>query len=123
ALVALAAEFAVPRGPSHEPAPYHYAPGQWQKLPKSFCEDGPACYLYACSSHLIDADGTEENILHEVIRLNNRRGVELFGEYHQIVFDPTYQKLTLNEACVHKAGGGTVQVRPTDLQLRDSNID
>src|SRR5438105_3985154 len=77
-LPAQAADSPVAQGPSHEPAPYRFNPAATLKAPKTFLEDGPACYLYTGSWFLIDADGTEENIVHEIIRLNNRRGVEQF---------------------------------------------
>jgi tetratricopeptide (TPR) repeat protein len=118
-----AADGVVTRGPSHEPVPYHFDPKTPLQAPRAFLEDGPACYLYAGSSTLIEADGTEEDLEHEIIRLNNRRGVELFGQYHKIAFDPTYQKITLHTTVIHKPNGSTVPVGPQHVQVRDSNTD
>jgi tetratricopeptide (TPR) repeat protein len=120
---ARAAEEPVARGPAHAPTPYRYERGLLKQVPRAFLDNGPACVLYDCCADLLQPDGSDEEVYHQVIRLNNRKGVEALGEFHQIVFDPSYQKLTLNRACVHKAGGGSVAVRPQDLQLRDSNID
>jgi tetratricopeptide (TPR) repeat protein len=116
-------EWPVARGPSHEPAPYRYDPADCQAVPRDFLDDYPACILYAATAHLVAADGTTENVTHEVTRLNGRKGVEKFGEYHAIAFDPAYEKLTLHEARVHKPGGRMVEVGPRHLQLRDSGTD
>jgi tetratricopeptide (TPR) repeat protein len=113
----------VPRGPSHEPVPYTYDPAAWKAVPRAFLEDGPACILYAGSNFAVEPGGTVEETIHEVTRLNNRRGVELLGEFRSIAYDPTYQKLTLHLARVHKADGRTVDVGPAYTQLRDGNTD
>ena len=113
------ATWPVPRGPSHEPAPYRYDPAAWKAVPHDFLDDAAACILYAGTSYLVEADGTVETITHEITRLNGRKGVEKLGEYRNIVYDPAYQKLTLNEARIHKADGRTVAVEPRHVQLRD----
>jgi tetratricopeptide (TPR) repeat protein len=123
AALPLSAADDVPRGPSHEPAPYRCDPAAWKALPKAFVEDGPACILYAGMNRLMEPDGTIEDIIHEVKRLNNRRGVELLGEFRSISYDPSYQKLTLNLARIHKADGRVVEVGPPHTHLRDSNTD
>jgi hypothetical protein len=74
----------VPRGPSHEPEPYHFDPAQLKRLPKEFLEDAAACVLYAGNTHLVEADGTIETITHEITRLNGRKGVEKLGEARNI---------------------------------------
>jgi len=117
------ADWPVPRGASHEPAPYKYDAAQWKTVPKDFLDDAPACILHAGTSYLVDEDGTIETITHEVTRFNGRKGIEKLGEYRNIVFDPTYQKLTLNEARVHKAGGKVVEIEPRSVQLRDVSTD
>ena len=113
----------VPRGPSHEPVPYVYYPADWKAVPKAFLDDGPACVLHAGTNFLVEPAGTVEEIIHEVTRLNNRRGVELLGEFRSIAYDPSYQKLTLHLARVHKPDGRTVDVGPTHTHLRDTNTD
>jgi tetratricopeptide (TPR) repeat protein len=123
ALSARAEGWPVPRGASHEPAPYQYDPTQWKTVPKDFLDDAPACVLHAGTTYLVDEDGAIETITHEITRFNGRKGIEKLGEYRNIVFDPTYQKLTLNEARVHKAGGKVVQIEPRSVQLRDISTD
>jgi tetratricopeptide (TPR) repeat protein/transglutaminase-like putative cysteine protease len=113
----------VKRGPSREPAPYRYDAKAWGTVPKEFLEDSAACILHSGTSNLVQADGTTESIYHEITRLNSRKGVEKLGEYRSITFDPAYQTLVLHEACVHKADGRVVQVRPNHLQLRDQVTD
>jgi hypothetical protein len=113
----------VPRGPSHEPVPYHYDPAAWRDITKAFVEDGPACVLYSGTSFMVESDGTVEQIVHEVTHLNNRRGVECFGEFRGIAFDPSYQKLTLYVARVHKASGHTLDIGPPHTHMRDVNTD
>src|SRR5262249_55431895 len=71
----------VPRGPSHEPAPYHYDPGVLKTTPKEFLEDAPACILYSGVTHVVAADGTIETTTHEITRLNSRKSVEKLGEF------------------------------------------
>jgi tetratricopeptide (TPR) repeat protein len=113
----------VARGPSHEPDPFRYDPRKPPAIPREFLDDSSACVLYAGTSYLVDADGTIETITHEVTRLNGRKGIDKIGEYRNIAYDPAYQKLTLNEANIHKAGGRTVAVEPRHVQLRDVSTD
>jgi tetratricopeptide (TPR) repeat protein/transglutaminase-like putative cysteine protease len=120
---ARADDWPVQRGPSREPAPYRHDPALLKKLPRAYLEDFSACTLYYGTTHRIDADGTVETISHEVTRLNGRRGVERLGEYRAITFDPSYQKLTLNEARVLKADGRVVAIGPKHVQLRDLGTD
>src|SRR5262249_25009016 len=54
---------------------------------------------------------------------NGRKGIDKLGEYRSIVYSPAYQKPTLNEARVLKAGGQVVPVEPKDVQLRDVATD
>jgi tetratricopeptide (TPR) repeat protein/transglutaminase-like putative cysteine protease len=116
-------DWPVPRGPSREPSPFRYDPGLWKAVPKAFLEDAPACVLYAGNTYLVEADGTIETITHDVTRLNGRKGVEKLGEYRQITFNPAFQKLTLNEARIHKADGRIVSLEPRHVQLRDVATD
>jgi tetratricopeptide (TPR) repeat protein len=113
----------VPRGPSHEPVPYAYDPAGWKAVPRAFLDDGPACVLYAGTNFIVEPGGNVEQIVHEVTRLNNRRGVSLLGEHRSIAYDPTYQKLTLHLARVHKADGRAIDVGPDHTKLRDLNTD
>jgi tetratricopeptide (TPR) repeat protein len=92
-------------------------------VPREFLEDAAACVLYAGNTHLVEPDGTVETITHDVTRLNGRKGIEKVGEYRNIVFTPSYQKLTLNEARIHKADGRVVAVEPRHVQLRDVGTD
>jgi hypothetical protein len=120
---ALASDWPVPRGPSHEPAPYQYEASKLARVPRAFLDDAPACVLYAATSHLVEADGTVEAVTHEVTRLNGRKAVENLGEFTAIVFDPSYEKLTLNVARIHKPDGRVVPVEPRHVQLRDLPTD
>lgn len=113
----------VSRGSSREPYPYRYDPAQLQTLPKAFLEDSSACVLYAGTTHLLEADGTLETITHEITRLNGRKGIDKLGEVRNIAFDPSYQKLTLHEACIHKTDGRKVSVEARHVQLRDVATD
>jgi tetratricopeptide (TPR) repeat protein/transglutaminase-like putative cysteine protease len=116
----LADEWPVARGPSHEPAPYKYNPKQ--SIPKSF-EEATACVLYSGTTYIIEADDTLETITHEVTRLNSRKAIERLGEYRSISFDPSYQKLVLNEARVLKVNGKVVPIEPRHVHLRDVSTD
>jgi tetratricopeptide (TPR) repeat protein len=113
----------VPRGPSREPAPYQYQPARWKQVPRAFLEDAPACTLYCGNTYLIEEDGTVENVVHEITRLNSRKAIEKLGEYRHIYYDPAFETLTLNEARVLKAGGRAVPIEPRHLQLRDVSTD
>jgi tetratricopeptide (TPR) repeat protein/transglutaminase-like putative cysteine protease len=117
------ATWPVQRGPSREPAPYHYAAAAWKAVPHEFLDDAPACTLYAATTYLVEGDGTVESISHEITRFNSRKAVEKLGEYKNIVYTPSYQKLTLHEARVHKADGRTIDVEPRHAQLRDLVTD
>lgn len=118
-----AADSPVPRGPSHEPAPYRYDPGQWKKVPAEFLDDAPACVLYSCTNHLIEPDGTVESITHDITRLNSRKAIETLGEYTFISYDPSYQKVILNEARIHKPNGQIIPVEAKSIQVRDVRTD
>ena len=98
-------QWPVPRGASREPNPYKYDPQQWKSVPKEFLEDSAACLLYAGTTNLVEADGTIESITHEITRLNGRKAIEKLGEFRHITYDPSYQKLTLNEARIYKKDG------------------
>lgn len=123
AFPANAADWPVPRGPSREPVPYQYDPAVIQAAPKEFLEDAPACVLYSSINYLVEADGTIETVIHDITRFNGRKGIEKLGEYRSIFYTPSYQKLTLNEARVHKVDGRTVPIEPRHVQLRDLATD
>ncbi len=105
-----AEEFPVPRGISREPVPFQYTPKLLTEVPKDFLDDSVACMLYSGNTYLVEADGTIETITHELTRLNGRKAIEKLGEYRNISYDPSYQKLTLNVARIHKANGRVVEV-------------
>jgi tetratricopeptide (TPR) repeat protein len=113
----------VPLGPAREPSPYRYDAAVLKTVPRAFLEDAFACTLYYGTTHFVESDGTVETVSHEVTRLNGRKGIERFGEYRSITFDPSFQKLTLNEARVLKADGRIVKIQPKHLQLRDQSTD
>jgi tetratricopeptide (TPR) repeat protein len=117
------ATWPVPRGPSREPAPFRYDRSAWKAVPHEFLDDAPACTLYAATTNLVEADGTVETISHEVTRFNSRKAVEKLGEYKNIIYTPSFQRLTLHEARVHKADGRTIDVEPRHAQLRDVVTD
>jgi tetratricopeptide (TPR) repeat protein len=118
-----AADWPVPRGPSREPDPYRFDPAAWKTVPKDFLDDAPACTLYSGTTYLVEEDGTTETVVHDVTRFNGRKGIDKLGEYRNITYDPTYEKLTLNDALIHKAGGRTVPIEPRHVQLRDLSTD
>jgi tetratricopeptide (TPR) repeat protein len=116
-------DWPVPRGPSREPAPYRYDPKVLKSIPKDVLDNATACILYAGTTYRVEPDGTTEMTSHEVTRLNSRKGIDKLGEYRAITFDPTYEKLTLNEASVIKADGKIVPIEPRHVQLRDVATD
>ena len=92
-------------------------------MPKNYIDDAAACILYASSTYLVEPDGTIETIVHDVTRLNGRKGVEKLGEYRNIAYDPAYETLTLNTAVIHKADGHDAAIEARDVQLRDVATD
>ncbi|MGF1582393.1 MAG: DUF3857 domain-containing protein [Gemmataceae bacterium] len=117
------AKWSVKRGPSQEPDPYRYEPQHLDKAPKAFFDDASACLVFYGATYLVDEVGTTSTITHEVTRLNGRRSVSALGEYRGILFYPTYQTLTLNEARVIKPDGQTIPVGPDNVKLRDATTD
>lgn len=113
----------VPRGPSREPSPYRFDYQSLDKIPRHFLDDAAATILYAGSSYLLDKEGTIETIIHEVTRLNGRKGIEKLGEFRGITYSPSYQKLTLNEARIFKPSGTVLSIEPRHVQLRDVATD
>src|SRR5262245_34614036 len=120
---ARAQDDAVKRGPSHELVPYRYDAAVWKTVPRDFLDDYSACILYYGTNHLIDADGTVETIVHEITRLNGRKGIDSLGEYRNITYDPSYQTLVLNEARILKADGKIVPIEARHIQVRDTSTD
>jgi tetratricopeptide (TPR) repeat protein len=120
---ARADDWPVPRATSREPVPYRFDGKLLSQIPRSFLDDAAACVLYSGANYLIDEDGTVETVTHEITRLNGRKGIENLGEYRSITYDPTYQKLTLNEARIIKANGKVVPIEPRHVQLRDVSTD
>jgi tetratricopeptide (TPR) repeat protein len=113
----------VSRGPSREAAPYRFDPTQIKTLPKEYLEDHAACVIYSSVHHSVEPDGTVESITHEITRLNGRKGIEKLGEYRNITYDPTYEKLTLNEARILKPDGRKLEIEARHVQLRDVATD
>jgi tetratricopeptide (TPR) repeat protein len=116
-------DWPVVRGPAREPIPYRYDPRVLEKVPRTFLDDAVATVLYSGNSYRVEKDGTIETTTHDVTRLNGRKGVEKLGEYRNITFTPSYQKLTLNEARIHKPSGKIVEVEPRHVHLRDVATD
>jgi tetratricopeptide (TPR) repeat protein len=116
-------DWPVARGPSREPVPYRYDPKVIEKVPRAFLDDSVATVLYSGNSYRVEKDGTIETTTHDVTRLNGRKGVEKLGEYRNITYTPSYQKLTLNEARIHKPSGKIVDVEARHVQLRDVATD
>ncbi len=113
----------VPVGPSHEPDPFHYDAKVWKDVPRDYLDDAAACILHASTSYLVEPDGTVETVVHDVTRLNGRKGIEKLGEYRNLSYDPSYETLTLNTAVIHKADGHDAPIEPRDVQLRDVSTD
>lgn len=113
----------VERGPSREPAAYRYDAKALAAVPRAYLDSAVAAVLYAGSSYRLEPDGSVETVTHEVTRLNGRKGIERLGEYRGITYAPSYQKLTLHEARIHKASGQVVPVEPHHVQLRDVATD
>jgi tetratricopeptide (TPR) repeat protein/transglutaminase-like putative cysteine protease len=123
ALPVRAADWPVARGPSNEPVPFRYDPATARNVPAPFLDDAAACTLYSGINYLVEADGTIETITHEVTRLNSRKAIDKLGEYRTISYTPAYEKLTLNEARIHKADGRIVPIEAKHVQLRDLGTD
>ncbi len=116
-------DWPIPRGPSREPLPYRFDPKVVKTIPKDILDDATACVLYSATTNLIEPDGTVAATSHEITRLNSRKGIEKLGEYRSITFDPTFEKLTLNEARIIKVNGTIVPIEPKHVQLRDVATD
>lgn len=116
-------DWPVPRGPSREPQPYRYDPAVLKTIPRDYLDDATACVVYTATTYLVEPDGTTDAITHEITRLNSRKGIDKLGEYRSIYYDPTYEKLTLNEARVIKSDGKIVLIEPKHVQLRDVATD
>src|SRR5437588_2795260 len=120
---AAAQNWPVPYGPPRTPAEYRYDPAAWKAVPPDYLDDAPACILYSHSEYRLEADGTVETTCHELTRLNGRKGIEQVGEYKSITYTPSYEKLALHDARIHKADGTVTKVEPRHVQLRDVNTD
>src|SRR5579864_3497343 len=116
-------DWPIARAPGREPEPYRIDKKLLAKVPRAFLDDAAACILYSGTNYLIEKNGTVETVTHEITRLNGRKGIESLGEYRHITYDPTCQKLVLNEARIIKADGTIVAIEPKHVQLRDVSTD
>jgi Domain of Unknown Function with PDB structure (DUF3857)/Transglutaminase-like superfamily len=118
----------VKRGPSPEPLPYRYQPGDLHQIPSEFLERDDGCIVYLADVRLIQVRPGEPGALgdwvhHRVIRCNRPAAFFQVGEFRDIRFDPDVESLTLNEAAVHKPDGSVLEVRPDQVRVRDVNTD
>src|SRR5437773_1102515 len=127
---ALEPTWPVERGPAANPPPYVYKPESLRDLPAEYLNDAAACYLYSGTVQSLAADGVLTSTTMEAIRLNTRRGIDQVGEYRSITFNPSYEKVTLHSARVHKAspdasapGVRIQEIDPHHVQIRDVNTD
>jgi tetratricopeptide (TPR) repeat protein/transglutaminase-like putative cysteine protease len=111
------------RGPARASAPVRYDPGVSKDIPAEFLDEAPVCYLYSGTTHRLEPDGTVEATTLELIRLNGRKGIDQLGEYRAITYDPSFEKVTLHEARVHKVRGGAEPVGARHVHVRDVNTD
>jgi tetratricopeptide (TPR) repeat protein len=113
----------VARGPSREPSPYRFDRKSLKLVPRAFLEDAAAVVLYAGSNYLVEKDGTLETVTHEITRLNGRKGIEKLGEFRNLTYTPSHQKVTLHLARIHKHDGKIIDVQPRHVHLRDVGTD
>jgi hypothetical protein len=92
-----------------------YDPAQGKDVPANFRE-GPACFLLRNVTYLLEHNGPGRVITHEVIRCNDWWGVDSFRQHREIVWEDD-DAIALHLARAHKAGGGTVEVRPEHLHV------
>jgi predicted Zn-dependent protease len=118
-----AEEWPVPRGPSREPDEYKFDAKSLKRLSKAMLDDNVAIILYSGSTYRVEADGTIEHTSHEATRLGGRKAVEKLGEFRNITYTPSYQKVVLHLARIHKASGKVVNVEPRHVHLRDVATD
>ncbi len=111
------------RGPSRELVKYDFDAASIKKAPPEYLTDYPAAFIHASTSYRVEEDGVVECTTHEVIRLNNRKGIDLLGEYRNVTYCPAYEKLTLNEARIVKSDGRAVAVEAKNVQMRDVQTD
>jgi tetratricopeptide (TPR) repeat protein/transglutaminase-like putative cysteine protease len=116
-------EWPVPRGPAKSAVPCTFDPVICKRLPAAYLDDAAACVLFSGTTHRLLPDGTLETTTQELIRLNGRKGIDQLGEYKSITFTPSYETVTLHEARIHKAKGGTEEVSPRHVRVRDVNTD
>jgi tetratricopeptide (TPR) repeat protein/transglutaminase-like putative cysteine protease len=116
-------EWPVPRGPAKVAAPCAFDPTLCKRLPAGFLDDAPACVLFSSTIHRLLPDGTIETTTQELTRLNSRKGIDQLGEYKSITYNPGYETVTLHAARLHKVKGGTEEVSPRHVHLRDINTD
>lgn len=100
-----------------------FAPEMSRTAPAQCIQDAAACYLFSGTDHTLESDGTLHTVTQELVRLNTRRGIDLLGEYRSITFCPSYEKVVLHLARVHKAGGAIEEITPRHIHVRDTNTD
>lgn len=123
ALAGAADKWPVERGPSREPEPYRFDFKAVKAIPKALLDDSAAVVLYAAATYRVETDGTIEHTTHELTRLGSRKSIERLGEFRNISYTPSYQKLTLHDARIHKPSGKVIEIEPRHVHLRDVGTD
>lgn len=100
-----------------------YSADMLRGVPAEYLQDAAACYLYSGTAHTLERDGTLNATTHELVRLNTRRGIDQMGEYQSITFNPSYEKVVLHNARVHKTNGAITEVAARHVHIRDTNTD
>lgn len=114
-------EWPVERAPAQ--AKVAYSSAMLRAVPAEYLNDASACFLYSGTAHTLERDGVLHATTHELIRLNTRRGIDQMGEYQSIAFNPSYEKVVLHAARVHKTDGSIVDVAARHVHVRDTNTD
>lgn len=113
-----------PSAARRELVKYDFDAASIKKAPPEYLTDYPAAFIHASTSYRVEEDGVVECTTHEVIRLNNRKGIDLLGEYRNVTYCPAYEKLTLNEEPrIVKSDGRAVAVEAKNVQMHNVQTD
>lgn len=118
-----ASEWVLKREPSPAWAPLPDNPQDASKVPPEWLDEHGAVYLHNSTRILLATDGTTTTSSTQIIRLLGRKAIATLGDHREIVFDPSFEKCSLNHAFVVGANGGRRELEPRHCQVRDVVTD
>jgi len=93
------------------------------KVPTEWLEEHGAIFLHNATRLRLATDGSITINSTQIIRLLGRKAIATLGDHKEILFDPSYQSCTLNNAFVVAPDGQRRELEARHCQVRDMSTD